>query len=494
MLPSPSIRTPPTLHMHPSPSTHTNSSNVRSEVSETSDGGTSAVLDPNGRAHNVQRLINPGSPRQSNNQTTYNQPDPSSQNNLTQFPSRTSQNDTLVLSDAMINSHFYEALQSSTQALSFALSDDPQNNQSGSTILPYTPTASGDFLSEELFQELAGIDQIEPMITDFLNNEYNSYSYDNSSAHSGYTPLSNAGAPDSSMVIGLGNDFDKTRPCSLSLPGGMVFNEQHAVAVRKTDFVPQTPDSVPMEYPQFSGLGDLVQSPLVTPEAAFPNQVNVQPTEESKQKPGSIDENLSLIKMMNQKVKPRRVHGLVAPNYSVPTSQLSPIPITASPKTPYPVQVSSPAASDHTPSPKATDTPITPSNSTKGPFSIRSFGDNGMRCFELGIREDLSASDQMMGLKALFYCCEMTKKFKESMDNPCDLKVANNVTANLCEFVLDSEGHKLISKVPRDCKCLVLCCVCVYSHVCSCVCVVSQTSCNVCVSESTTYMYIVSCE
>ena len=174
---------------------------------------------------------------------------------------------------------------------------------------------------------------------------------------------------------------------------------------------------------------------------------------------------------MNQKVKPRRVP---APNHSVLTSQLSPKPITASPKTPYPVQVSSPAASDHTPSPKPNHTPITPSSSTKGPFSIRSYGDKGMRCFELGIREDLSASDQMMGLKALFYCCEMTKKFKESMDNPCDLKVANNITANLCEFVLDSEGHKLISKVPRDCKCLVLdicLCVCVCVYVCLCACI-----------------------
>ena len=265
--------------------THTHSYHARSEVSETSDGGTSAVLDPNGRAHNVKRLINSGSPRQSNNQTTYNQPDQSSQNNLTQFPSRTFQNDTLVLSDAMINNHFYKALQSSTQALSLALSDDPQNNQSGSTIPPYTPTASDDFLPEELFQELAGINQIEPMISDFLNSEYNSYSYDNSSAHSGYTPLSNAGAPDSSMVIGLGNDFDKTHPYSLSLPGGggMVFNEQqHAVAVRKNDFGIQEPNSTQMDYQLFSApKDDSVHSILMPHETAFPDEVNVQPIEES---------------------------------------------------------------------------------------------------------------------------------------------------------------------------------------------------------------------
>ncbi len=179
----------------------------------------------------------------------------------------------------MINSHFYDALQSSTQALSLALPDDPLNNQSGSIM---APTTTGDSFSEQLYRELSGID--EPMITDFPYN-----SYEHSSAHSGYTvtPLSNTGAQDSSMVTGLGNDFNKTRTYSLSLPGTMVLSEQHALTMRETDFDHQTSDSVlknPLYFPEPS-----VHSPPVTPEAVFPNQVNVHPMEESKQKPGSID-------------------------------------------------------------------------------------------------------------------------------------------------------------------------------------------------------------
>ncbi len=439
-------------------------SNVRSEVSETSDSGTSAVLDPNGRAHNVQRLINPGSPRQGNNQTLYNQPDPSSQQN-NQFP-RPSQNDTLVLSDTMINDHFYGALQSSIQPLSLALSGDMQNNQSDSMDSPYIPTAINDLLSEDLFQDLAGLKDldvegldVEQMITELSqHSEVDSYSFDNS-ANSGYSAF-NIGAQNvninGSMVTGLGSDVDKTRPCHLTLPNGVVFNDQMAVAVRKTDFVPQTPDSAPAQYTQFSGHEDMMLPAIVMPEPTFTNTVNVQPTEESKPKPSSIDENLSLIKMM--KVKRKTGAGLVAPDYAVPPSQLAP---KQSPQTPYPVQVSSPASLDHIVSPRTPNTPITPSTSTKGPFSIRSYGEKDKRCFELGTRKDLSSSDRMMGVKALFYCFEMTTKFRECMSNPCDLKVANNITAKLCDFDLDSMTHKLVSKVPRDCKYLIACVYCV---------------------------------
>ncbi len=423
------------------------------------------MLDPNGRAHNVQRL-NPGSPRQDNNQTTYDQPDPSSQQNnntVNQF-SRPPQSDTLVLSDTMLNDQFYDALQSSTQPLSLSLTGDMQNNQSGSMASHYTPTAPNELLSEELFQDLAGLEGLEEiadqLMTDLSHHsEINSYSFDDGSANSGYTPFDFGGQSvniNSSMVTGRANDFDKTRPCRLTLTNGVVFSDQAVVAVRKTDFAPQTPDSAPAQYTQFSDHKDLMLPPLVVPELAFPNSVNVQPTEESKQKPGSIDEDLSLIKMMNRKVKPKTGAGLVVPNNSVPASQLFP---KLSPQTPFPVQVSSPAAVDKATSPRTPQTPITPSTSTKGPFSIRCFGDKGLRCFELGIREDLSRSDQMMGLKAVFYCFEMATKFRECMSNPCDLKVANNISAKLCDFDLDSVGNKLVSKVPRDCKLLLHTCV-----------------------------------
>ena len=443
-------------------------------VEASSNDGTSAVVDFSGRAHNVNRLIYPSSPRHSNDQTAYAQPNTPLWNEFS-FPARSS--DTVVLSDTMVNQQYLEALESSSQPLSLALGGESLNNQSIASYTPSTP--GGELLSEELFEELKGIDQVEPMLTDISEHfsEGSSFSYDNTSAHSGFTPM--YGSNDvSSMVTGVGGATDKTHACGFTLPGAgsIVFSEQQAVAVRKTDMVPQTPiDSIPMDYPQFSGLEDLML-PLIPPEKtnevpAYASQVTVKATEESKPKPGAIGEDLNLIKIM--KKKPRTGPGFVPPDHLVPSSQLSRQPTTPPRKRPhdFPVQVNSPApsvTSDSAPSPapsQNSETPVTPSTSTQGPFSVCCGVRNRMRYFEISIRKDLSQNERMIGLKALFYCCEMFQKFKECMDHPCDLKVANNATAKLCSFDFDSVNHTLVSSLPRECKLIcsvVLCILCLY--------------------------------
>lgn len=465
---------------------------VRTDVSGTTPiTGTSAVVDATGRAHNVGRLMNPGSPvfsNKLNGQASLPQSYSGSDFSDNKLPVA-GNSDTVVISDDTMYNSYMEAIDSSNIPVSLPFNDEHFNNQSYSSTVAQANTPSTPQLA---FSQGLTLNQYNgfPPVNNYSNSsDAQSYSYHGeSNSQTGYADAS-ALFGSSSMVTGLGGVAeggvsDTNSPLDQILAvlpqnvDGHVYNDVQEVVARRVDAPPSPLGGLQMDFSIFPELGqgipltaDYVQSvsmedPMLD-EICFPNQPTVQATEESKQRPGMIGENLDLIKMMSMKPKRKARPGLVAPNHLVPQSQLPPSPkrpktpystYTASPTTPldYPVQASSPAnsmMSEPVPSPAPSlppETPVTPAPSSQGPFSRRSYVENGYRYFELIVRKDISYGNQLLAVKALFYCAEMSLKYKECVANPLDLKSANNTPAQLYESTFDSVEHKLVFKMPAD--------------------------------------------
>ena len=479
--------------------THTiRSVTVRTDVSGTTPiSGTSAVVDLSGRARNIGHLINPGSPVFSdklNGQAVLSQSYSGSDFSENKLPVA-GNSDTLVISDSVFHTSYMDAIDSCNVPVSLPFNDEQFNNQSYSSTVAQAHTPGTPQLA---FSQSFNLNQFNgdgsgyPQLVQNLGNDYStsaqSYSYGVSNSQAGYADAS-ALFGSSYMVTGLGREGgggnpEQNRPLDLPVPpqyvDGNVYSDVPEEVARRVDDPLSPLNGLQMDFSIFPELeqgipliADYVHSvsmedPMLD-EICFPNQPSIQATEESKQRPGVIGENLDLIKMMSMKPK-RKIHpGLVAPNHLVPQSQLPPSPktpmtpystYTASPSTPmgYPVQASSPANSmmtDSVPSPAPSlppETPVTPAPSNQGPFSLRSYVEKGFRYFELIVRNDLCYEDQVMAGKALFYCAQMSMKFKEFVANPLDLKSANNTPAQLCESTFDSVNPKLVFKIPANCK------------------------------------------
>ena len=198
---------------------------------------------------------------------------------------------------------------------------------------------------------------------------------------------------------------------------------------------------------------------------------SIQPLEESGRRGsiGSIGVNFDMIKMMKRPFKPANL-GLAPPTtipqqtddgglYMYDESPVSSIMV----QSPHaPIQVSNPSPQtppaefpNHTPSPvDVSPTSVPPTPAEQRPFDTNTFIEDGLRYCELRARQDLPADQSLITHKALFFAYHTAMQFEECLKQYNDLKVANDLCAEVCGYKFVSEEKKMVFTMPAGCKCM----------------------------------------
>ena len=187
-------------------------------------------------------------------------------------------------------------------------------------------------------------------------------------------------------------------------------------------------------------------------------------------------DHFDIIKMMNVQLKPSapaslglKESNLLVPKSHIPSPLDSKNAVPPSPTTPYtpnpptpmaPVQASAPSP----PPPATPQTPKTPCTTQKGPFKVETYTEDEKRVVKVGIQKDLPVNQKFVAIQAASFSWEVNCKVQQCLKCPCDLKVAIDAQAELCESKCDPETAQLIFSMPKNCKSaskLVCVCVCV---------------------------------
>ena len=133
-----------------------------------------------------------------------------------------------------------------------------------------------------------------------------------------------------------------------------------------------------------------------------------------------------------------------------PYNQLFPSP-NSSPIAPSMASTSSPAPL----------TPMSlscPSPSQNGQFELRSYVEGEKRVWEIGVHGDLPPSQHLMAVRVLHFSLDVYFKLVECLCKPCDLKVAVNARAELCELLeakFNQTSARLQFSIPDKCECII---------------------------------------
>ena len=209
-----------------------------------------------------------------------------------------------------------------------------------------------------------------------------------------------------------------------------------------------------------------VQSSTNDPFVEVVPQTPTQSTEQSS----DIGSSFDIIHLMS---RPSPMLGLVSPANPVLRCQMmspvSPSPSTLSlPPTPMqaptPVQPPTPSLPPtpmQPPTPSLPPTPMqpptpssipSPTPATPNLLQPETYIKDGLRYCELSVPRNIPQPERILPLQALFYSANLCFKYRHCMDQPYDLKVANDVRAKLCECNLDLEQSKLVFTLPKECK------------------------------------------
>lgn len=131
---------------------------------------------------------------------------------------------------------------------------------------------------------------------------------------------------------------------------------------------------------------------------------------------------------------------LPSPAPSTASSYLAPTPSPLPPRTPM------------TPMTPAPMTPSTPQ--PRGVFLPKSFIEGDKRVFDLSIAPDIPNEKRNTAFRAVFYLCQFYQEVVRCSQSDMDLKVANDVRANMCpmDYSVESHSLKLSLNMPKDCK------------------------------------------
>ena len=267
----------------------------------------------------------------------------------------------------------------------------------------------------------------------------------------------------SSLVTGIGgfggggggDDPWQNRPVSLPpshYTDFIGFPEEQTASYRHAIITP-SPIETPRETTaRFTRLGSQPAFLEEIPELTFLSPTT-EPAEETSSDIGSA---LDLIHLMSRHNIRQNVHpgqGLVSPRSPVLANLdmvLSPCPTPSTPSSvPSPCLPSPQLAT----APQLTTTPQqATSNSPSSLFIPKSFIQGDKRICELTVPEDIPRCNRILPLRALFHSANLYWKFEHCLEQPYDLKVANDARAKLCDFVFDHEQSKLVFSMPKDCK------------------------------------------
>ena len=205
--------------------------------------------------------------------------------------------------------------------------------------------------------------------------------------------------------------------------------------------------------------------PLQSPtNDLFVEGVPQTPTQSTEQS-SDIGSSFDIIHLMS---KPSPMLGLVSPANPVLRCQMMPPVSPSLPPTPMqpptPSTPSLPPTPMEPPTPSLPPTPMqpptpssipSPSPATPIPSNLlqpETYIKGDLRYCELSVPRNIPQSVRILPLRALFYSADLCFKYRHCMDQPYDLKVANDVRAKLCECDLDLEQSKLVFTLPKECK------------------------------------------
>ena len=195
---------------------------------------------------------------------------------------------------------------------------------------------------------------------------------------------------------------------------------------------------------------------------------NAVPTTEDAS--SDIKASLELIHMMKPSSQPSRPQapmiGITLKSSSIPRSAfpglnstyLTPLPSLPSPASSN-MSVASPCPplTPKTPAPPQSPAPTPTTPQPRGFFLPKSYVEEDSRVCELSIAPDIPPDKLAMASRAMLYINEFYTSVFNCSQMDMDLKVANDVHANLCCMQMDNT-LKVSLRMPKDCK-LLFCCV-----------------------------------
>lgn len=244
------------------------------------------------------------------------------------------------------------------------------------------------------------------------------------------------------------------------------FTEEQPMDAQRRVLLSATPEEAQLAPMSFVGRGDNhvpcdAMTPVtpITPTSSY--LLNEVPVTAVEQSGSEIEMSFDLLRLMNHRTSAAsHQEGLPSPSPSVaqmsvgmPSPCPSPIPLTPSPVTPTPSFASQELSSPIPTSPQVTTTPQQATvTAPSGLFYPKTYTKGDERFCELYVPEDLPHETRIMPLRALFHCANMYTQFAQCLEQPCDLKVAADVKAKLCNFNFDHQNSRLLFSMPKECE------------------------------------------
>ena len=173
-----------------------------------------------------------------------------------------------------------------------------------------------------------------------------------------------------------------------------------------------------------------------------------------------IKDSFDMIKLMKPRSTQQRPHqptvGITPFANTIPHSQIPGLTATQCPPSPMSSIAPSPLPplTPLSATPSSPMVPPTPKPQGQGLLKLNTFTEEDKRVCELSVPRDIPPEKGQAALRALFFISVMYPRLFECSEQGCDLKVANDVQAKMCEydFHLVYDEGKVQFAMPKDCE------------------------------------------